>query len=352
MPAPYATWYNEQMNEADLPGTAIIETVRSRAALAGNPSDGFGGAVFAVPVSAFATTVILSQAEHGYELTDDHTGTTRFERWTDVEAEVASLDTTSPHCLALGAIAAVASRGSTVAPMRLTVKTTIPMSVGLAGSSAIVIASIRALLRATNDSLDSDLLAATALAVETDLLGIPAGLQDRVVQVHDRPMLMQFDPTSTPGSLGSFTPVRAGRDFQLLVAVRPSAAEASEVVHGNLRARFLAGDSAVASGMPVLARYAVDAAEAYVAGDVGQLGAAMDATFDIRASIIDLLPDHVEMIEEARAQGAHANYTGSGGTIAALCPTGSIEAATRQALESLGCTVESVRAAGPGAHVD
>jgi len=78
----------------------------------------------------------------------------------------------------------------------------------------------------------------------------------------------------------------------------------------------------------------------------------MDATFDTRASIIDLVPDHVEMVEEARAQGAHANYTGSGGAIVALCPTSSIEAATRQSLKHLGCTVVSVRATGPGAHVD
>jgi glucuronokinase len=340
------------MNEADVPQTAIIERVRARAALAGNPSDGFGGAVFAVPVPAFTTTATLNPTNHGYELVDDHTGTTRFERWLDIEREVASLDTTSPHCLMLGAIAAVAGRRGTVQPLRLAVNTTIPMSVGLAGSSAIVIASIRALLRAAGDSMDSDVLALTALAVETDRLGITAGLQDRVVQVHDRPMLMRFDPKSALAGPGAFAPVRAGSDFRLIVAVRPTVSESSEVVHGDLRARFLAGDTAVTVRMPMLAQHAVEAAEAYGSGDAGRLGAAMDATFDIRASMIDLAPDHVEIVEMARAQGAHANYTGSGGAIVALCPTSSIESATRQSLKSLGCTVVSVGASTPAVDVD
>jgi glucuronokinase len=70
----------------------------------------------------------------------------------------------------------------------------------------------------------------------------------------------------------------------------------------------------------------------------------MDATYDLRASMIDLAPGHVEMIEAARSAGASANYTGSGGAIVVLSSSDKIESAARQSLKSLGCEIVSVDA--------
>ncbi len=78
----------------------------------------------------------------------------------------------------------------------------------------------------------------------------------------------------------------------------------------------------------------------------------MDSTFDIRSSLLDLSASHVEMIEAARSQGAHANYTGSGGAIVALCPSSPVESATRQSLKSLGCTVVPVGPIAPASGDD
>ena len=64
--------------------------------------------------------------------------------------------------------------------------TTIPRSVGLAGSSAIVIAA----LRAAGVDLEPPEVAELALAIERDDLGIAAGLQDRAVQAFDQPVLV------------------------------------------------------------------------------------------------------------------------------------------------------------------
>ena len=53
------------------------------------------------------------------------------------------------------------------------------------------------------------------------------------------------------------------------------------------------------------------------------------------------------MIEAARAAGAHANFTGSGGSVVVLAPSADVEAAARQSLNSLGCMIVSIETASP-----
>ena len=54
--------------------------------------------------------------------------------------------------------------------------------------------------------------------------------------------------------------------------------------------------------------------------------------------MMSLDPRHVEMVSVARAAGAAANYTGSGGAIVAVCRDAHREAVARQ-LRSAGCGV-------------
>jgi len=335
------------VDETALP---IIATVPARAALAGNPSDGYGGAVFAVPVPACSAAARLDSIDRGYELVDVQSGLSRYESWADLEQAMASATAASPHCLLLGVIAEIAERSGQLAPFRLAADTTIPVSVGLAGSSAIVIAALRVLIGWAGDAIDNDELAVTALNIETRRIGIAAGLQDRVVQAYGQPMLMQFDPESTRSGPGVFTPVRAAGAMRLFVASRASTSEPSQIVHGDLRARFDSRDQTVTDAMPILANRAVDAAAAFTAADVVRLGAAMDATFDTRASILDLARSHVEMVEAARAAGAHANFTGSGGSVVVLARSADVEAAARQSLNKLGCIIVSIDTALPDAE--
>ena len=60
-------------------------------------------------------------------------------------------------------------------------RTSIPRGVGLGGSSAIVIAVLRALCALHGTELDPARMAELALAIETEDLAIAAGPQDRVV---------------------------------------------------------------------------------------------------------------------------------------------------------------------------
>ena len=328
--------------------TAIIERCPARAALAGNPSDGYGGAVLSVPVTSVAATVTVRPADR-FTISDGRSPARSIGDWDDLVATAASVRVDDDHSLILASIAYVAPLTGALQPVTIELSTTIPRSVGLAGSSAIVIATIRALLRSSGRAqLDAVELAERALSVEADHLGITAGLQDRVVQSFGCPTMMRFGHGPGHGhghghGQGHPIPymtVAAGEPgFALFVAHRAGTADPSQVVHGRLRQRFEAGEATVIEAMTELAVHAEHAADAYAAGDATRLGAAMDATFDVRNSMIDLDPHHVEMIRAARRAGAFANYTGSGGSIVVLAADPSVEREAQLNLVDAGCEI-------------
>lgn len=210
----------------------IVELCSARAALAGNPSDGYGGAVVSIPILT-RCTVVTARPDPQYRFTgpDDEIV---LATWNDVVEHAWRAKPDSPHALALATAAAC---GPTTG-FALDVATTIPRSVGLAGSSAIVIAALRALHRhAARTVPQPDVLASMALAVEVDGLGIAAGLQDRVVQAYERPMLMRFDAASmreldgrTIGTYRQLADVSSLRLFVATLAVGPSRARSSSVI--------------------------------------------------------------------------------------------------------------------------
>ena len=139
----------------------------ARAALAGNPSDGYGGATLAVAVCDFAA---------------------------HVEARPAAEPSVAPRSALARATVARFERelAPGAPPAAVRVRTSIPRAVGLGGSSAIVIATVRALCELHGLRLHPDELASFALAVETEDLGIAAGLQDRVAQAYEGLTFMDF----------------------------------------------------------------------------------------------------------------------------------------------------------------
>lgn len=322
---------------------AIVERCPARAALAGNPSDGYGGAVLATPVRTRQVTVTIRPGAR-FRLTGDD-GTADVATTDDLVIAARSVSADDPHALVLAAIAVseLSAPGRPAPePFSIDVTTSIPRSVGLAGSSAIVIATLRALGRlAGRPERAPAELASLALHVERDVLGIAAGLQDRVVQAFDRPMMMRFghDDRRMIGGFegGRYEAVTMRADLALFVACRPRAATPSHIVHADLRARFDGGDPIVRAAMADLATEAERAAAAVAGDDIASLGVAIDRSFDLRRSITDLDPAHVEMVEVARQAGAHANYSGSGGAVSVLCPDPAVRARARAALTAIGC---------------
>ena len=285
----------------------------ARAALAGNPSDGYGGAVLAVTLPAWSAR---AEALPAAELECDppnvlvEATVRRFAR----ELEPAGLAT----CI----------RWST----------TIPQQVGLGSSSALVIAVIRALCDLHGAELRSDELAELALAVESEDLGIVAGLQDRVAQAYEGLTFMDFREAST-GRGGSYEALDPGLLPPLLIAWRPEAAGHSGQIHSSLHARHRDGEPLVHETMDALAQAARDARDALRGGDLERFCGCVDRTFDLRRRVVELDPLCVEMVEAARNCGASANYTGSGGAIVAACSDPDALDAVAVALDGIGCGV-------------
>src|SRR5207248_8806701 len=71
-------------------------------------------------------------------------------------------------------------------------ESSIPRQVGLAGSSAIIVATLRCLMDFYGVEIPLDVQPSLALAVEVEELNITAGLQDRVIQVYEGLVYMDF----------------------------------------------------------------------------------------------------------------------------------------------------------------
>lgn len=262
-------------------------TVFARAALAGNPSDAFGGAVLAVPVRSFA-----ARATYRAPLSP----------------------VAAPELVAAATVAFDRERGtSTTGTVRW--ETSVPLQVGLAGSSAIVLAVLRALAAEHGWAAGPLEL---ALRVETEGLGLAAGLQDRITQAHDAPMFMDFAAERYERLAPAGLP--------MLVAYCAEG-ERSGVVHSRLQERWAAEDDALRAAVGELREQAFAARLAYAAGDLAALGACMTRSTELRLSLYAPHPAHTKLFEPVRGAGLEGNFTGSGGAVVAVEPGGSPERA-------------------------
>ena len=80
------------------------------------------------------------------------------------------------------------------------------------------------------------------------------------------------------------------------------------------------GRAGVRAGMARLAGHARAARTPCTAATTPRSPQAVDASFDERAALLDLDPRHEAMVHAARAAGASANYAGSGGAIVGTLP--------------------------------
>jgi glucuronokinase len=331
--------------EAAHPNAAGV--THARAALLGNPSDGFGGATIAFELPHFAAVVdtresqsILIEAE-----------SLRLE-FPDAAALVgAGRDRAYPAGGPAALLMATAKRfcerladgGAALETIGFELRlrsSSIPPQVGLAGSSAIVIAGLRALCELFAHEIKRELLPGFALACETEELGIAAGLQDRVVQTYGGLVFMDFDPALVKGrGYGNYAQLDSDLLPPLVVAYRPDASGDSGLAHSPMHERYAAGDPEVVTTMAAIAALAHEGRAALQSGDRERLGSLMDRNFELRQRIYELDPRHTAMIDAARSVGAAANFAGSGGAVVAMPAAGARINELRGALAAIGRTV-------------
>jgi len=192
----------------------------------------------------------------------------------------------------------------------------IPQRLGLGGSSAIITASLRALCQYFNIDISLPIQANLILETETRELGVPAGLQDRVIQTYQGLVYMDFSKEIMDRQgYGNYERLDPALLPKVYIAYRTSLSEGTEIFHSNVRERWRAGDAEVVGAMKTWADYAERGRQALMAHDDETLDGLINANFDLRAKIFQLSQGNLEMVHAARRAGATSNFAGSGGAI-------------------------------------
>lgn len=303
----------------------LSATAPARVGILGNPSDGYGGRTLSFAVDRFSATVELEPADDLEIVAADADQP----RWASVAELIDRVDRegfgTGPQLLAAtvrtfaDVAASVEYRGFADHRFRLRYRTTIPRQVGLGGSSALVVATLKALCAHTGIEVPQPVLPSVALRVETEQLGITAGLQDRVVQTYGGLVAMNFAEMETDArfgvSHGEYRQHDTDRLPSLFLAYREQAAEPSDGYHRVLRQRYDAGDGTIRDTLRHLAGLVVEGEAALRWGDAERFGSLIAENMRLRRTLGPIPDSQLALIEAADACDAPATFAGSGGAI-------------------------------------
>lgn len=216
----------------------------------------------------------------------------------------------------------------------------IPLRLGLAGSSAIITACMKALMSFYAVDIPRPIIANLVLSVETNELGIAAGLQDRVAQAYEAPVFMDFnaDDMKRQG-YGNYKTLPADAFQNMYIAFRKNLSEGTEVVHNNLRARYNIGEQVVLDAMKKWIGITDAFCEALKENNLQTMHTLINQNFDLRRSLIPISKGNIEMVETARSVGASAKFTGSGGAIIGTYANQQMFEKLKEALDKKGIEV-------------
>lgn len=301
----------------------IRKRTYARAGLLGNPSDGYNGKTIALSMQNFWSEVVL------YE-------------WDSVDIVLAKDDRASfssvydlAHDVKLhgyyGGIRLIKAtikrfveycveRSISLHDRNFSVRydTNIPRQVGMAGSSAIIVATLRCLMEYYDISIPIEVQPTFVLSVELEL-GITGGLQDRVIQCYEGLVYMDFAKENEQEIEGLICYDYQRLDPALLpnlyVSYHAELSEPTEVFHNDIRGRYDRGEQQIVDAMTHFAELTALGRDALLSGNAKRLGELIDENFDTRLGIFELSPWQVQMVETARSVGATGKFGGSGGAI-------------------------------------
>ncbi|XP_023931055.1 glucuronokinase 1-like, partial [Lingula anatina] len=266
----------------------------ARVGLFGNPSDGYYGKTISMSIKNFWAEVTITESDHLVLLPHPLNDPTEFGSLADLygisrkEGYLGGLRLLQATCKKFYQYCSV--RGIALAKRNFTLKydTNIPRQVGLAGSSAIVTATL-------------------------DCLMFFFDLTDA--------RYSQNYPAPVDVVGGNYIPLNidALPSFWLAYIADPSD---SGKIHSNIKERWNAGDSEVIGAMQRFAQITDSARESIEQHDWERLAALMDENFDLRRQIFGdaaLGEANLRMVEIARQFGSAVKFPGSGGAVIGLC---------------------------------
>ncbi len=292
-----------------------------RAGLIGNPSDGYFGKTIAFTFKNFQAEVILYESPE-LEILPNVRDHSKFRSLSGLVDDVqmfgyyggirllkAAIKRFHDHCSQNGI--ALHDRNFTIR-----YNSNIPHLVGLAGSSAIITACMRALMSYYEVKIPKPHLANLILSVETDELQISAGLQDRVAQTYQGLVYMDFDEElMNRQGYGDYIPLPSSLLPPLYIAYRTELAEVSGVFHKGLRHRFIDKDPEVLAAIDAWKEMTSEARQSLEAGNSAGLSSIINRNFDTRLALGGVNEGNQGLVQLARSAGASAKLTGSGGAI-------------------------------------
>lgn len=303
----------------------IIESrAYARAGLLGNPSDGYFGKTISISVRNFGAHISLYETpELKIETQSDDLNVYR--NIYDLVDSVNSTGYYGGDRLIKAAIKVFCQyceqNDIKIENKNFTVRysSSIPRQVGLAGSSAIITATFRALIKYYNVKIKKEILPNLILATETNGLNINAGLQDRVIQVYEGCVYMNFNKNILENRKhGVYERIDPQLLPKLFIAYKVSLSKVSGTVLNDVKTRFEKGDTFVIDKLNQIADKAERGKETILNGDFQTLNSLINENFDLRKKIMNISESNLEMIDVARNCGASAKFAGSGGSIIGL----------------------------------
>lgn len=300
----------------------IIETSSyPRAAVIGNPSDGYFGKTIAFVFSNFVARVQLYQTPE-LEIKPQRLDITSYPNMQALVEDINFAGYYGGMRLLKGMIKVFFEYCQTnniqLASKNFTIRydSNIPLRLGLAGSSAILSSFLKAMCLFYEVYINPATFANLVLSVENNELGISAGLQDRVAQAYEKPVFMDFDKkTMAKQGFGNYEVLNTTNFPNFYIAYRKNLSEGTETVHNNLKARFNIGEKKVLQAMKRWAQITEEFKVALNNKDNNTMHNLINENFDLRRALIPISKGNIEMVEMARSVGASAKFTGSGGAI-------------------------------------
>jgi len=317
----------------------------ARAGLLGNPSDQYFGKIIAISVKNFSARVFLDESpdlriEPSAQDAEVYRDSGEFvERlklygyYGGTRLIKAAVKTFFDFYL---------SQNITVKPTNFTLRyhSDIPRQVGLGGSSAIIVAAMRALMAFYGVSIPEERLPSLVLHAELKELGINAGYMDRVIQVYEGCVYMNLDRALIEGrGFGEYERLDAALLPPFYLAYKPDLGKVSGAVHNELRTAYDRGDQKAIQAVQEISGLAEEGRQDFERRDFSRWPALMDRNFDLRSRVMTISPSNLEMVRTARRCGASANFAGSGGSLVGIYRDENMFELLSQELGKLGAKV-------------
>ncbi len=303
----------------------VLCSAPGRAGIIGNPTDMYGGAVLSCSVGLRARVAIDMAAESAAELVLETRGEQcRIARREDLQPRGDRFDVARAVLDYLHSV----DRKQPPLTCRVEYESEIPLRSGMAGSTALVVALLQALLVWRGEQTNPYHLAERARYIELNNLKVVCGYQDAYMCTFGGLNYIdfrgkQFYRRAEAELFATVEPLAAHVAGLPFVLAFTGVQHASSAVHKPIRERWLEGEPSVVAGYRRITEIARTGKKALLQGDWSLLGALMSENHAIQRDLGGSGESNERLIAaalEAGAPGAKLAGAGDGGTIIALWP--------------------------------